>query len=183
MKKAVVLHGTLGSSTGNWFVWLKQKLEEKGIETWVPDLPDPSSPSLGEWSDYVIKNCPFEIDNETALIGHSSGAIVVLIVAQKLGHAVERVVSVAAFKDNDFLKWEPNSRLFDVPFDFDAMKQNCKNFLFIHSDDDPYCPIEHAEYLTEKTDGKLKVIPGQGHFNLEKSIKYKEFPELLEAIS
>lgn len=182
VKKAIILHGTLGNSRGNWFQWLKLKLEDSGMEVWAPDLPKPDSPSLVEWSDFVIDNSPFSIDEDTALIGHSAGAVAVLIVAQKLHSRVGQVVSVSAFKDNDYLKWEPNNRLFDIEFDFLKMKQNCKDFLFIHSNDDPYCPLGHAEYLAKKTGGKLKVIPGQGHFNLENSKKYREFPELLDIL-
>jgi predicted alpha/beta hydrolase family esterase len=180
MKTAIILHGTLGDSKGNWFQWLKAHLEQKGVKVWAPDLPNPESPSLNEWSEFVITNCPFGINQDTALIGHSAGAVAVLTVAQKLDKKIERVVSVSVFKDNDFLKWEPNNRLFDAGFNFKKMKENCANFLFVHSDDDPYCPLEHAEYLAQNTGGKLEVIPGQGHFNLEKSSSYKEFPKLLE---
>lgn len=146
-------------------------------------MPRADFPSLDEWSDFVIENCPFEINEETALIGHSAGAVAVLITAQKLDRKVERIVSVASFKSMDHLDFPANDRIFDIEFNYDKIKQNCGNILFIHSDNDPYCPLEHAEYLSEKTGGELKVIPGQGHFNLEVSDKYKEFPELLALIS
>ena len=100
MEKVILLHGTHGNSQGNWFVWLKQKLEESGVEVWTPDLPNADHPRLVEWSQYVLDNCPFVIDRKTALVGHSAGAVAVLVVAQKLGALVGRVISVAAFKDN-----------------------------------------------------------------------------------
>ncbi len=180
MKKAVILHGTEGDSNSNWLPWLNDELTGRGVRVWAPDLPRPEYPSLNEWSDYVIENCPFEIDEDTALIGHSAGAVAVLVVAQKLDTVIERVISVSVFKSMDHLDFPANDRIFDVDFDFAKMKQNCDNFLFVHSNDDPYCPLEHAEYLASMTNGKLKVIPGQGHFNLENSKNFKEFPELLK---
>jgi len=181
MNKVVILHGTEGSPEGNWFEWLKDELESHGYQVWLPSLPRPMQPSLNEWTKYVINECPFSIDEDTTLIGHSSGAITVLVVAQRLKTRVKKVISVGVFKDNS-LKWDANNRLFDVKFDFAKMKQNCTNYLFIHSDDDPYCPLDHPKFFAKKLDAKLEILPGQGHFNLEKSSSYKEFPRLLEFI-
>jgi predicted alpha/beta hydrolase family esterase len=61
-------------------------------------------------------------------------------------------------------------------------KKHSEQFIFIHSDNDPYSPLSHAEYLTERTDGELMTFEGQGHFNTEADPHYKQFPELLEII-
>ncbi len=183
MKSAIILHGTEGSSNSSWLQWLKTQLEEKGVEVWVPDLPRADYPSLNEWSDFVINNCPFEINQKTVLIGHSAGAVAVLIVTQKLNNKVEQVVSVAAFNKMDHLDFPPNDRFLDVEFDFAKIKHNCENITFIHSDDDPYCPLEQAESLATSTAGELVVFPNKGHFNLEKSPEFKEFPLILEFLS
>lgn len=54
--------------------------------------------------------------------------------------------------------------------------------MFIHSDNDPYCPLEHAEYLAKSAGGKLIIKKGQGHFNLEKGKQHRQFPLLLELL-
>lgn len=37
--KYFILHGSFGSKDGNWFPWLKEKLEEKGEEVILPQMP------------------------------------------------------------------------------------------------------------------------------------------------
>jgi len=179
MKTAILLHGTEGNSQSGWLQWLKFQLEEQGAQVWVPDLPRPEYPSLQEWSDYVIENSPFALAENTALIGHSASAVAALIITQKLDSPVGKIVSVASFKSMDHLDFPANDRIFDIDFDFGKIKQNCKDIVFIHSDNDPYCPLEQAEYLSKKTNGKLIVMPGQKHFNIEASPDFSRFPEIL----
>jgi predicted alpha/beta hydrolase family esterase len=180
-KTAIILHGTLGSPGGNWFAWLRTQLEEQGVQVWLPQLPHAEQPSLREWADFVQKNCPFPIDDDTLIVGHSSGAILALILAQQNEGSIGAVVAVSVFHDNS-LQWDPNSRLFDVNFEWSLIVRNARRLLFVHSDDDPYVPLGQAEAVARSCGQELVIIPGEGHFNLEKSEKYREFPVLLELL-
>lgn len=182
MKNAIILHGTLGSPDGNWFLWLKNALQEQGTNVWLPVLPQAEQPSLREWADYVRTHCPFDIDEETVIIGHSSGAILALVLAQESDVPIGRIVAVSVFYDNS-LDWEPNERLFDVSFDWNAVRANVKKLVFVHSDNDPYVPLEQAQHVADSCKAQLIMISGQGHFNLEQSPDYKEFPRLLGIIA
>lgn len=179
MKTAIILHGTLGSPDGNWFRWLEQELTNKGFQVWLPQLPHPEQPSLQEWSDFVHKECPFAINSETLIVGHSSGSILALVLTQQNSEPVGGVVAVSVFHDNS-LKWEPNNKLFDVAFDWEAIQANTRKLLFVHSDNDPYVPLHQAQFVADNCKAELLVIPGQGHFNLEQSDDYRQFPKLLE---
>ncbi|MDB5178746.1 MAG: hypothetical protein JWN01_689 [Patescibacteria group bacterium] len=181
MKTAIILHGTLGSPSGNWFAWLKNELEKRGLQVWLPQLPRPEQPSLGEWAAFVQQECPFDIDAETLIVGHSSGAILALILAQQNPHPIGAIAAVSVFHDNS-LGWEPNNSLFGVAFAWDTIRANTRQFLFVHSDDDPYVPLGQARYVAQKCASNTIVIPGQGHFNLEKSPSYTRFPKLIELI-
>ncbi len=86
---------------------------------------------------------------------------------------------MGSFKDN--LGWDSLDGLFEKPFDFKKIKKSAKSFIYIHSDNDPYCPLDHAKYLHNKTGGRLIVIKGEQHFSTEAGgEKYKQFPLMLE---
>jgi len=181
MKTAIILHGTLGSPDGNWLQWLKNELEARDYTVWLPQLPHADQPSLKEWSAFVKQHCPFPIDEQTIIVGHSSGAILALVLAQASAETIGAIVDVSVFHDNS-LQWEPNNRLFDVQFDWEAIRKGVRKLLFIHSDNDPYVPLEQAQYVANNCAAELLLIPGQGHFNLEQSDEYKRFPKLLEIL-
>ncbi|HYH75142.1 MAG TPA: alpha/beta hydrolase [Candidatus Saccharimonadales bacterium] len=177
-KNAIILHGTMGSPDINWFQWLKTELTTRGLQMWLPQLPNPSQPSLRQEADYVQAECPFAINQETLVIGHSSGAILALILAQENQVPIGAVVAVSVFHDNS-LKWDANNSLFDVAFDWAAIQQGAGQLLFVHSDNDPYVPLEQAQFVADNCQAEMVVVPGEGHFNLERSEAYRAFPRLL----
>lgn len=181
--KAVILHGTDNDHTGNWFPWLKTELEKIGFEVWVPDLPDSAHPSIEKYNDFLFKS-GWDFNNNL-LVGHSSGAVEIMGLLQALppNQKVDTAILVGSFSEP--LNKDESARrsgLFAKPFNFELIKSKSKQFIFIHSDNDPYCPLEQAQYLHKKLGGEFRLIPGQKHFNLEASPSYKEFPGLLEII-
>jgi predicted alpha/beta hydrolase family esterase len=181
MKNAIILHGTGNTPEGNWFRWLEKQLQERGYEVWLPHLPDAEVPNAEKYNKLLL-NHGFDFNKETILVGHSSGSVAILNLLQELPDAAKIRASflVGAFKGP--LGRDTRSELFPKPFDFEKIKSRCGKFVFIHSDNDPYCPLEDAEFLSEKLGGELVVEKGQGHFNLETGPQYKQFPLLLELI-
>lgn len=182
MKQALILHGTDASPSSNWFTWLKEQLEQDGYKVWLPQLPNSDKPSTKTYNEFLLFNPDFAFTNDTIVIGHSSGAVEVLSLLQHLpeGKKVGSCFLVSVFRDD--LGWDALKGLFAEPFDFEVIKKKADKFVFLHSDNDPYCPIGHAKYLAEQVGGELIVKSGQGHFNTEISEQYKAFPELLEII-
>jgi len=182
MKNALILHGTNNNSKKNWFQWLKQNLAERGWKVWTPDLPGADEPNPKVYNEFIF-NSDWEFDEDSVLIGHSSGAVEILSLLQHLpeGTKVDKAILVGAFRDN--LGVPGLSRLFDEEFDFKKIKTKANRFVFIHSDNDPYCPLDHAEYLSRQLDGELIVKPGEAHFSISTAgEKYKEFPLVLDLL-
>lgn len=181
MRNAIILHGTGNTPEGNWFRWLKKQLQSRGYDVWLPRLPDAEVPNAKKYNQLLLSH-GFDFNTETILIGHSSGAVSILNLLQELpeGTKIKASFLVGAFKGP--LDISVRSELFPKPFDFKKIKSRCGKFVFIHSDNDPYCPLSDAEFLSEKLHGDLVVEPGQGHFNLETGAQYREFPLLLGLI-
>jgi uncharacterized protein len=182
MTNVLILHGTGATPNSNWFMWLKGKLVGRGYRVWLPQLPGADKPNAKTYTDFLLANKDFEFNDETILIGHSSGAVEILNLLQHLPESkpVKATILVGAFKDN--LGRDDLSGLFDEPFDFKKIKQQSSKFIFIHSDNDPYCPLEHARYLVSQTGGEIIVFEGQGHFNTEVGPEYERFPDLMQFI-
>ena len=182
MSQALILHGTDATPANNWFTWLKEQLEQDGYKVWLPQLPNSDKPNAETYNKLLLSNLDFDFNEETIIVGHSSGAVESLSLLQHLpdNTKVKEVFLVSAFKDD--LGWDALTGLFTEPFDFEKIKTKAGKFVFLHSDNDPYVPLEQAQYLAEQVGGELIVKLGQGHFNIELSEQYKAFPELLELI-
>lgn len=182
MKNALILHGTGNNSQGNWFPWLRSELEKKGWKVWAPDLPESKNPSVKRYNDFIFSNPDWKFNNESIIVGHSSGAVAILGLLQHLPeeNKIDSCFLVGSFKNS--LGIRELDGLFEEPFDFEKIKEHARKFIFIHSDNDPYCPLEDVKFLAEKVGGELIVKSGQGHFNLEISQEYKKFPALLKLI-
>jgi predicted alpha/beta hydrolase family esterase len=181
MKNALILHGTDDNPQANWFPWLKTELEKKNYHVWLPHLPQADRPNISRYNKVLLHN---DFDYQNAyIIGHSSGAVAALGLLQKLPDDVQidTCIMVGSFKDD--LGWEVLKELFLEPFDFEKIKKHAKKFILVHATDDPYCPLEHAQYLSEKLNGELIILPDQKHFSTGTAgEKYRKFPFLLDLI-
>ncbi len=182
--KAVILHGTGSTHKNNWFPWTKKELEKLGYEVWVPDLPDANHPNVEKYNKFLLgSDWDF---NDNLIIGHSSGAVAILGFLQALPEdtKINTAILVGSFSQvlAEEPDWEQLKGLFEKPFDFGKIKKHANRFIFIHSNDDPYCPIEQAQFLSEKVSGEFIMVPGQKHFSYHLDPKYKRFPKLIELI-
>lgn len=181
MKQAVILHGTDGSPDGNWFPWLKRRLQEYGYEVWVPELPGNHTPNRHIYNDFLFGSGWDFTDN--LVIGHSSGAVSVLnLLADKRCPHIRMGVLVGAWShmEETDLDREQFKDLFPPDgFDFATIRSKAPELLFLHGSDDPYCPIEQSRWLADQTDSEIIVIPDGQHLGAN----YPEFPQLLDALS
>ena len=128
-----------------------------GYAVWVPDLPHAEKPNIERYNKFIFSNKNWNFIEETIIVGHSSGAVEILGLLEKLPKniVVNKCFLVGSFIND--LGWDSLKELFVKPFDFEKIKKHSKEFIFIHSDNDPYCPLDHAKYLAEKLNGKLII--------------------------
>lgn len=183
MKNVLMLHGTGGSPNSNWFPWLKHELKDKGYKVWVPQLPHAEKPNMQRYRDFIFKNKEWEFNNESIIIGHSSGALATLYLLQYLPENVQinTAIMVGVFKDD--LGRDDLKEVFLDPLDFEKIKKSAKCLVFLHSDNDPHCPLSHAKYISKKTNGKLIIIPNASHFSISAGGKrFRKLPEILTVL-
>ncbi len=189
MKNALILHGAENNSQGNWFPWLKQKLESKDYIVWSPDLPNAEEPKQEHWLETIFSNKEWEFNDESVIVGHSAGATLILRILENLPDGVQ--INIAILVAGPVKIGEKNPEFFQYKRDltknqfiWEKIKKSAKSFYFIYSDNDPYeCGHENGEIMQEHLGGNLIIKSGEAHFNLEKSSKYKEFPFLLSLIN
>jgi predicted alpha/beta hydrolase family esterase len=177
--KAVILHGTRSTPNNNWFQWLKGKLEELGYEVWVPQLPEADFPNVGRYNKFLLES-GWDFNNNL-IIGHSSGAVEVMGLLQSLpdNTSINTAVLVGSFQKD---LGREDLKGMDILFDFEKIKTKAKQFIVIHSDNDPYCPLKGAEAIADQLGTSVKIFSGFAHFGIEQNPRFKEFPELLEII-
>src|SRR3989344_6235928 len=185
MKNAIIFHGAGNTSQGNWFPWLKRELERESYKVWVPDLPNSDIPNLNDWLETVFENSTWEFKKDSIFIGHSAGATFILRILERLPEDIQiHKALLVAGPYNLGTKKELFNYKRDMvkdPFHWEKIKKSCKHFYFFYSDNDPYkCGIDQGKILHNHLGGQLILRSGEGHFNLEKGLQYKQFPELLE---
>lgn len=180
MRQAVILHGTGSNNTSNWFPWLKRKLEEIYFKVWVPDLPDADKPNIDAYNKFLL-NQGWDFA-DSLIVGHSSGAVEAISLLENLpsGITADTVVLVGVFRGD--LGWEALHGL-NVPIDYNKAKLKAKRFIVVHSDNDPYCPLEDAKWIAQQLGAEFKLLPKMQHFSYELDKRFNQFPELLEIIT
>lgn len=176
-EKVIMIHGNGGGNSSlHWFPYVKQELEKLGMEVLSPDFPDPIEAKANIWLPFIEN---LGADENTILIGHSSGALAAMRFAEN--HKILGSVLVGAAHTDLGEESERVSGYFDTPWDWEKIKQNQKWIIQFHSTDDPYIPIEEARVIHEKLSTEYQEFTDQGHFGNPDKIKL-EFPELVEAI-
>lgn len=178
MRRAIILHGTDGMPEESWRPWLRRKFEAEGYEVWIPALPENHTPNRELYGDFLFGQGWDFTDN--IVIGHSSGAVEVLnLLMDERCPKIHMGIMVGAWaggvpngydKDNtDFENLFPPEG-----FDFERIKSKAEKLAFFHGDNDPYCPLEQAQYLAKSLDAQLSLIPGGQHLGMNLT----EFPQL-----
>jgi predicted alpha/beta hydrolase family esterase len=52
----------------------------------------------------------------------------------------------------------------------------------VNGNNDPWCPLEGAQTLSQETDGELVAVPGGGHFSTSLDARFTKFPELVKIL-
>lgn len=159
--KIIFIPGNGGGDTRTGFwPYLKGKFEEKDIQVISPGIyPDPIIASQEVWVPFIES---FVLDEHTILIGHSTGAIAAMRIAEK--HTLLGLVLISAYHSDLGLEMERQAHYFDTPWEFDAIKNNAEWIIQFASIEDELVPIEEARFVHEQIESEYYELSGYGHF-------------------
>ncbi len=178
----LIVHGAYGNPEGNWFVWLKAKLEKSGHIVFAPTFPTPEGQDFNNWLRVSKATLANHLPEKTVLIGHSTGSIFVLRLAEQTKQPYKAVFSVCPFAvDLGLPEFDPLNASFIYPaFNWEHVKAGARNIYCLAGDNDPYVPLSASQRVAEAIDSQLTIVPNGGHLNADTG--YREFPLLLEKI-
>lgn len=183
MKRAVIVHCWDGMPEYCWYPWLKAELEKVGYEVEVPAMPDTKAPRQDLWVP-KLHEVIGEPDEDLVLVGHSVGCIAILRYLESLNEnqKIGKAILVAGFTDD--LGFEELKNYFETPIDFEKIQSHCNRFVAIHSDNDPYVPLKHADIFKEKLGAEVIILRNKKHFSgpVDNEESCTELPEALESI-
>jgi len=181
-KNALILHGTGATPKDNWFPWMRDRLEALGYEVWLPQLPNSAAPNVHAYTKFLLANPHWQYGDKTLIVGHSSGAVEILALLQALppGIAIDTAVFVAIHTEDLVAhpEWKMLAGMYLDPFDYPKIRASARQFVFVHSDDDPICPVSYARDTAEKVGGEVVVLHGKKHFSTFFDPSLTKVPEL-----
>jgi len=160
----------------DWKLWLKERLEDKGIVVSNELYPRDWNPDYEEWKKVFEKN---DINVNSVLVGHSAGCAFILRWLAENKKKVRKVILVAPSVLH-INKEEMLGELKDFEFD-DSLKNYFDDLVVFYADDDEKDIGESTRFVNDKLGGEMIEIDGMGHFT-KGEMGTEEFPELLDEI-
>ncbi len=178
----ILMHGKNTDPTQKWYLWLKNEMQNKGIEFRAPFLPKADDPEIKEWLTELDKTKPNE---NSILVGHSRGGVAILrwLEIQPKDLKVKKVILIGANSGHSekINKTENNKGFYTKEgFDFQKIKNHCDKFIVLHSKDDEWVPFSAGEENAKGLDAKFLKFKDRGHFGSK--LPKQEIPELLNEI-
>lgn len=163
MRRVILVHGWDGYPEEGWFPKFRKEMEEQGFVVTIPAMEPADAPTMTKWVPQLagVVSAP---DEDTYLVGHSAGCITILRYLEGLpnGQKIGGAVLVAGFTDP--LGFEELKNYFTTPINWDRIIAHADGFVAIHSDNDKYVPLSHADTFKRELGAQVIILKKRGHF-------------------
>jgi pimeloyl-ACP methyl ester carboxylesterase len=158
--KVILIHGNGGCTAGDyWLPWVERELTAAGLVVINRTFPDNVTARASLWLPYLDQ---LGADEQTILIGHSSGALAALRYAETHQLLGSVLVGVCHTPLGDSL--EAASGYFDAPWRWEAIRANQSWIAVLNSTDDPHIPIAEARWVAARLRCSYFEFRDRGHF-------------------
>jgi predicted alpha/beta hydrolase family esterase len=179
MTKVIFLPGNGGATThDNWFPYLQVELTKLGVQVLAEEFPDPQLARREYWIPFLEH---LGADENTVLIGHSSGATASMRYAET--HTILGSILIGACYSDMGIESEKASGYYDDEWQWDKIRANQKWIAIFASTDDPFIPISQPQFIREQLHPDYFEFTYRGHFMIDHNSVNREFPEVLSYIT
>eukprot|EP00042_Codosiga_hollandica_P033959 m.233535 g.233535 ORF g.233535 m.233535 type:complete len:184 (+) comp54298_c0_seq3:12-563(+) len=146
----------------NWYKWMHESLQATGLfeEVILRNMPDPFVARESVWIPFLTDEVG--VDENTILIGHSSGAEAGMRLLEK--RKLLGLVLVSACHTDLGVESERAAGYYSRPWQWDVIAGNAKWILQYHSEDDPLVPIAEGDYVAAHLNSKYTRTKDNSHF-------------------
>lgn len=144
----------------NWYMWLKRALESRGYEVHCQSMPDPNEAKESSWIPFILDT--LKADENTILVGHSSGAEAGMRLAEK--HKLKGLILVSACHTDLGMESEAISGYYNRPWEWERIRANCQWIVQFHSTDDPFIPVAEARHVAKNLQSEYIEHTKRGHY-------------------
>jgi len=155
-----------------WRPYLVHELSKLGVGTINLRFPDPELARREYWLPYLES---LGADENTILVGHSSGAVASMRYAES--HRILGSVLLGACYTDLGDENEKKSGYYDDPWNWENIRNNQKWIIQFASTDDPYIPISNMRHIRDQLQTEYHEYDDKGHFG-----EGVQFPDLIEVI-
>jgi predicted alpha/beta hydrolase family esterase len=169
-RKAVLIHGNGGSTAGDiWLPWLERELKALGLAVVNRTFPDNVKARAHFWLPYIAE---LGADENTILVGHSSGAVAAMRYAES--HRILGSVLVGVCHTDLGDSGEAASGYYSAPWQWQRIRENQDWIGIFNSTDDPHIPIREARFVAAQLRCSYFESTNRGHF-----VDTRDLPEVL----
>ena len=172
--KAILIHGNGGCTAADiWLPWVERELTALGLDVINQTFPDNIKARAKFWLPHLES---LGADENTILIGHSSGAVAAMRYAET--HRLLGSVLVGVCHTDLGDGFEAASGYYAEPWQWQRIRNNQQWMAIYNSIDDPHIPIAEARFMAAQLRCSYFEFTDRGHF-----VDSREFPEVVELIS
>ncbi|XP_036443283.1 serine hydrolase RBBP9 [Colossoma macropomum] len=175
LRKAVIVPGNGAGDVEhcNWYGWVHKQINKiPGLSCQLKNMPDPVTARESIWLPFMEKD--LLCDEETVIIGHSSGAAAAMRYAET--HRVFGIILVGAYTSDLGDENERESGYFSRPWEWNKIRANVKHIVQFGSTDDPFLPWGEQQEVADGLKADLHKYTDRGHF------QNTHFPELIDSV-
>jgi pimeloyl-ACP methyl ester carboxylesterase len=167
----ILIHGNGGCTAGDiWFPWLERECAALGLRVINQTFPDNVKARARFWLPHLEQ---LGADENTILIGHSSGAVAAMRYAET--HRLFGSILVGVCHTDLGDSGEAESGYYSAPWQWERIRDNQRWIAIYQSTDDPLIPIAEPRFVAKQLKCSYFELEDRGHFT-----NARDFPEVLQ---